>query len=190
MLKSFFKNPKKLIVIGVLLFVIAFLLSLHTMYYSSPHYELKKKINVSIKKGKLEVLNFIFPRDIGERLYYDIDLKGIKKFSIVLEFYDNDGYILYSKNFTSSETYIREKGSVLFYRSPYSLKVLLHCLNNTKISGIFVIRYSIIDITTLAIFSISSAVLSLIGMGILAFGVYGYLIEKEFERRKKRGKNI
>ena len=104
--------------------------------------------------------------------------------------YDNDGYILYSKNFTSSETYIREKGSVLFYRSPYSLKVLLHCLNNTKVSGIFVIRYSIIDITTLAIFSISSAVLSLIGMGILAFGVYGYLIEKEFERRKKGEKNI
>ena len=52
------------------------------------------------------------------------------------------------------------------------------------------IRYSIIDITTLAIFSISSAVLSLIGMGILAFGVYGYLIEKEFERRKKGEKNI
>ncbi len=184
--KAFFKNPKNLIFLGAFLFIFAFILSLYTMYYSSPRFELKRSVDVALKNNSLELLNFVFPRDIGERVYYNLDLKSTKPFSVTLDFMDKEGIVMMSKKFLSRNSLMNEKGSVLLYRSPYSLKILLEGSSGAIVSGEIHLRYSIINISFLAVFSIGSAIFSLVGMGFLAFGVYGYLIEREFEKRKKK----
>lgn len=188
--KHFFRNPKNTIIVGTFLFILSLFLSFYAMYYSSPRFEYIKKFSLPLAEDSANEVRIEFPKGIGERIYYSINLTSSHDLQIKLYFLDNDGRIMSESILEKGDGSFRKRGSFLLDRSPLFLRIVFKGVPSDRVNGTMILRYSQVDISTLAILSVTSTITSLFGMGFLAFGVYGYLIEKEFERRSGRKKKI
>ncbi|MEM0024038.1 MAG: hypothetical protein QXJ38_01950 [Thermofilaceae archaeon] len=161
---------------GFILSTLAILVSFWATYYASPRMLSEKAFMIDVTG----TTNVTLPLTgaTGEKLYYELQIESTSSVSSSLLIDTVKGLQAIR---VGEGLRIQRRETVYLDGIPRQLFLVLQC-GRCTVRGSFSIRYYSVDYTLLLVMNVVAIVSSLIGIGLLTVGCYGYLIERRVKR--------
>lgn len=173
MQRSSARKYKSAIVAGALLTATGLLLSLWTMYYTSPRIAHSKSLALHIEEGAAVPLPL--EGATSEKVYYLVNVTSTAPLRLALSFLSNGSEVGFAQLGRQMSHF--EEGSVSLLSAPEEAIIILNC-SSCEVRGSVTMRYSSIDVGHLAMLNVLLTASSLGGAALMLYGAYNYAFLK------------
>jgi hypothetical protein len=176
------RSDKLLIFSGLFLFSAGFLLSLLVSYLVLP----REKAVITLQLPGSPAGEVLLGEGVAEKLYFNVSARGDRHIQLRATFFNERGEPV--GGFYVEYTGVNSSGWLVLPESPYSVQAVSSCTacRSTVEVTLYYSRFNRGEVNAL---SLASAAASLLGMSLLAGGLYSYVVRKYAARPRGEGES-